>query len=1084
MLEWILGLSGTGKTTELLARMRARSEAGKTSVLLVPEQFSSSAETMVYTALGDALSSRVSVQSFTSLAENLLKTFGGTAAKTLTDAGRVVLVRRAAEEVQDELTVYRRHRRSVSFCSLCADAIQELKTAGAPPQALLEAAGKQGEAGEKLRELALVYAAYEARLGRTALDPSDRVAAAAKRLSEHPQHFAHTHVYIDNFDGFTAPQYAMLAQLVRAEGCTVALCCDGFADHDGGMGLFSPVKHVAQRLRRIAAAQGVRVAAPTVLEEERRHAHAPGIAAAGRVVAVGETEQTDAAGFWFTRPKDVREECFLAACTAVKLARQGVPFGKMAVVCRSLDGYGAPLREALTLAGVPFFIDESTTLEYSAPASFFRAALALAARGVTSEGILRLLKTDLCGFSAGEIAAAENYAYVWQLKGSEWREPFAKSAAGFAGRETAQDAETLETAERVRAAVMPKLDRFLQRVKGGGTAEDISRALYRLLEDFGGAAHTLEQAAHARETGDEARSVELCSSYNTAMGLLDELNALCGADDLTAAEYDELLLLLVRASEVGRVPQTQNNLIVTTADRMRLASPVCCFVLGAAEGEFPKSVGFSGLLTHADRETLVSVGIEMPGSYENRTLLEQMAFYRAITAPSERLYVSCPDTKETAGALVPALAALEPPEATLTDDERAPTAAAALDLLGECYREDTPRTAALEEALRRAGQADAALDAMAQAASPRPFAVRDTRAVERLLGRSMVVSPTRVEQYYRCRFSYFLQYVLRIRPRRKAELSPLESGTLVHFILENALRRTGETFTQLTPDELRTLASQLADEYVAQNLPDASARFAYLIARLREGVARLLEFLQAEQRQSSFRPVAFEQTIGEGGEEPLRVVTPEGREVRVIGQIDRVDVMEREGKRYVRVVDYKTGDKEFRLDDVYCGLNTQMLFYLFTLCRAHEDAVPAGVLYLAGDPAPKAAAREDAGKPSAYRVDGLVLNDPVVIGGMDRAATGLFVPFTFTAKGAPRASAKLAGLEKLGNIEKHLESLVVEMARGLYAGDVAATPLCHGDKSPCAVCDYRAVCRHEDGCGERSVEAPDKVFEPKGGDDV
>lgn len=160
----------------------------------------------------------------------------------------------------------------------------------------------------------------------------------------------------------------------------------------------------------------------------------------------------------------------------------------------------------------------------------------------------------------------------------------------------------------------------------------------------------------------------------------------------------------------------------------------------------------------------------------------------------------------------------------------------------------------------------------------------------------------------------------------------------------------------------------------------------------------MLEFLQAEQRQSSFRPVAFEQTIGEGGEEPLRVVTPEGREVRIIGQIDRVDVMEREGKRYVRVVDYKTGDKEFRLDDVYCGLNTQMLFYLFTLCRAHEDAVPAGVLYLAGDPAPKAAAREEAGKPSAYRVDGLVLNDPVVIGGMDRAATGLFVPFTFTAK--------------------------------------------------------------------------------------
>lgn len=152
------------------------------------------------------------------------------------------------------------------------------------------------------------------------------------------------------------------------------------------------------------------------------------------------------------------------------------------------------------------------------------------------------------------------------------------------GARLRQDAETLETAERVRAAVMPKLDRFLQRVKGGGTAEDISRALYRLLEDFGGAAHTLEQAAHARETGDEARSVELCSSYNTAMGLLDELNALCGADDLTAAEYDELLLLLVRASEVGRVPRrrTISSSQRPTACVWRALCAASCW--GAAEG--------------------------------------------------------------------------------------------------------------------------------------------------------------------------------------------------------------------------------------------------------------------------------------------------------------------------------------------------------------------------------------------------------------------------------------------------------------------------------------------------------------------
>jgi ATP-dependent helicase/nuclease subunit B len=193
--------------------------------------------------------------------------------------------------------------------------------------------------------------------------------------------------------------------------------------------------------------------------------------------------------------------------------------------------------------------------------------------------------------------------------------------------------------------------------------------------------------------------------------------------------------------------------------------------------------------------------------------------------------------------------------------------------------------------------------------------------------------------------------------------------------------------------------------------------------------------------------------------------------------------MRREGKSYLRVMDYKTGSKAFRLDDVYCGLNTQMLLYLFTLCRnggeRFQAPEAAGVLYLLSDPAPGTVARTDAQGAPVYKVDGLVLDDPVVLHGMDRDATGLFVPVSFTKGGAPRASAKLASLEKLGEIEKHIEGLVVQMARGLYAGEIAATPLLSGAHSPCAACEFRPVCRHEDGRDEQSVWAPPNVFSPK-----
>lgn len=240
MLRLILGISGTGKTGRVLAEMKVRAAARRRSILLVPEQFSSSAETMVYRSLGDAFSACAEVYSFTSFAELVLKTFGGAAVKTLTDAARAVAVRRAMDTLGDELQAYRRHRRSTGFCSMCADAIKELKTAGASPETLLDVARTAGEDGGKLHELGLIFAAYEALIAGSAMDPADRISAAALRLD--PAFLADKAVFIDNFDGFTAPEYRMLEKLVEAEECTVTLCCDGLSDNEAGLGLFSPVK--------------------------------------------------------------------------------------------------------------------------------------------------------------------------------------------------------------------------------------------------------------------------------------------------------------------------------------------------------------------------------------------------------------------------------------------------------------------------------------------------------------------------------------------------------------------------------------------------------------------------------------------------------------------------------------------------------------------------------------------------------------------------------------------------------------------------------------------------------------------------
>ena len=357
------------------------------------------------------------------------------------------------------------------------------------------------------------------------------------------------------------------------------------------------------------------------------------------------------------------------------------------------------------------------------------------------------------------------------------------------------------------------------------------------------------------------------------------------------------------------------------------------------------------------------------------------------------------------------------------------------------------------------------------------------------------MSPTRFEKYQTCPFGYFMQFVLRAAPRQKAELAPNISGTLTHWVLENALRRQGAAFKDLSAEELQALVEELVEEYTKANLPGITVRMQYLIERIRRNLVGLLGFIQRDLQQSGFQPVAFELRIDDRpGEDPAapRVDPVElddgaGHTVRIVGTVDRVDAMPLGERTYLRVVDYKTGGKDFQLKEVYCGLDCQMLLYLFTLERNAGNQFPgataAGVEYLLADPAPESVPRAQAGQGDTegennYPLNGLLLDDESIYHAMDRRCTGNFVPLNFSAKTGKVTNGKsrLADEKKLARIRDHLDGLLKQMSRNLYGGKIDAQPLCSGGCSPCAYCDFRIACSHQDGENERKVEAATDPF--------
>lgn len=1084
MLQLVLGVAGTGKSTRLMEEIHRRAAAGLPSILLVPEQFSAAAEGMAYARLGDAESAVCEVLSFRTLAERILRHAGGLQLPVLAEADRAVFVRRALDAVASELAGFARQRRSAAFCNLCAHTLAELKTAGATPEKLRDIA-KQQEDG-KLLEIALVYAAYEAAIAGAAVDPEDRLALAAARADG--GYLEGKACFVDSFDGFTAPEYQMLEQLLRfGGGLWVALCCPDLYDNEAP-GLFGPVRKAAHKLNGLAQKAGQALAPPLQLKAEHRP-QAAGLLAVNRLLA-GEGLQPagecSAEGVTLTAAENEWEELRLAAAEMHRLALSGVPYSKMALVCRDVAAYESVARRQLELYGIPCFADFTQTIEYTAPVAFLRAALALLRGGLGSAAILALLKTGLCGCDEAELAALENYVFTWDPKADDWRAPFTGHPDGLL-LELDETAEAqLAAAEGLRAAVVPVLEDFVRRARKAN-ARSLSRRLYLLLDHFKAAERTDALADTLEQRGELTYATQLRRAWDLAMQLLDRMALLLGDEQVSADEYDELLVILVRSTEFGSAPQTLECALLSGADRMRLAEPDYCFVLGLCEGEFPMQVGYSGLLTHNDRDLLVAGGIEMPGSFENRSMLEEMFFYRALSSPRKGLYLSWPKrragaAKSISAALEPVADLLAPPTLQLPPAALAATPAAAYDLLGEHYRDNSATAATLYAALEGYegdGQDwPGALELLRQVDNPGLFQVADQGALSRLVGRQLTLSATVAEQYFNCRFSYYMERVLRVRPRRKAELSPMESGTFVHHVLEQVLLEAGAGFKHCADEQLAEMAARHADEFIAQYLPQNTRRSAWQLEQIKAVTTRLLCYMRSAAAQSEFEVAAVELSIGgQGGVAPLEITTPAGNTVRVTGKIDRVDVLHRDGSSYLCIVDYKTGDKKMNLKELYHGLNMQMMIYMDALCQSDlfENPVPAAALYLGGDPAPAAGARGE-GTADAFTFNGLLLGDGEVLRALD--ASGAYMPVRYNKDGSPRASASLASGEKFSAIRRHVRGLLADMAEGIHGGSFPARPLVTGSHNPCQWCAYRAACRHEDGQNEPELLTPENLFAP------
>ena len=1080
MLNLIFGRSKSGKTTYINQKVVELAKAGENKILvIVPDQVTFETEKAYLSLLGAKLSQNVLVLGFSRMCDYVFETTGAIRKAPADDQTKALLMSIALEEVKDNLNLYSEKALNPELAKLMLSARKELSLAGNNKESVLGLAESADVlTSAKLQDVYIASEAMDALLTQPFEDPDAELSIVAD-IIRNRRIFDGYHIFIDSYLRFSAPEVeAVSALMAQCAEFYVTLSYDGISTE----GFFSVSHDSAVKLKRIAESEGVKLSEPVLcnfngfFESEDISFLEQNVFMADKT-AFGEKSEN----ITIYHAKDRYDEIDFVAREIRRLIIDcGYRYNEIAVVGRDLNKYSAIISAVFDKYEISYFADKPHDITSKPLVKLISACFNTVTGGFDKDDVLSLLKTGLTSISDGDISLFENYIYTWQLNYGSLCNPFTANPRGFADQFTFEDVENLNRIEKVRALVIESLTEF-KTEQNGKSAAEICKGLYNLFIALGTDQKLLELADKLEEWEEVSFSAEQIRLWEIFVTTLDRTADVIGNRELTLKRFYDLIMLQLSLTDISFIPKAVDQVTVGDIERLRLGGKKCVFAIGAVDGEFPKSDMGGGLFSASERCELSKLNILENADDEQNANRELYLCYYALTSASRKLFVSFPMAELSGEVNSPSVILGEINSIFSDINHRTRVMENTADLLWaekpayDFYAERAKSTDGVTLALRDYYVADESYKGKLLSLenvmnSKTRFNIKDSKISEKLFGRDLHLSASKIERFHLCRFSYFCQYGLKANERRKASIDALEYGSFVHYILEKFFSSFEKNeLINLDTVKINSVISAVSEEYANRHfggLASKSARFNYLFDSVKEASVALVEHLIAELSQSDFTPVDFELDIG-NDISAYRLELADGLTVTVTGKVDRADILKKDGKAYIRIVDYKTGTKVFSLSDVIYGLNLQMLLYLSVIKNKGEsrygaEVVPAGVLYMPAFVPTLEMAADVSGdeilaeRNKKLRMNGILLNDQSVLSSMDKELKGMYIPVSMGTKGF-KGTDNLATLEEFGAVFAHIDKLIAKMATELHNGDIDATPAMYSYDA-CQYCPYSSVC--------------------------
>ena len=1101
-LQFYFGPSGSGKSKRLhqdVLHMAAK-DPDCNFLFLVPDQFTMQTQTdLVKESPGGGIMN-IDVLSFGRITHRIFEETGYGRKPVLDDTGKSLVLRKVASSVKEELPVLSGNLNKIGYIHEIKSAISEFKQYGLSVERvgeLAEFSKSRGTLYYKLKDLKTLYQAFDTYVAERFITTEDTLALLSRAVHE-SKIMKNSVVIFDGFTGFTPIQYRLIAELMELSRMVIVSVTLGEGENPyrimGEQELFYLSKKTVRDLQKWAQKRNVRQAEDVYLgkdglprfRESRELAHLEKQLFRYPLKPYEESQKDSIPAIQIREAMSPAGEV-RGACILIKklVLEQNYSYRDIAVVTGELETYGDFFEREAATYDIPVFIDRTRGILLNPFLEYIRSALRIVLQNFSYESVFHYLRSGLADFTMEETDLLENYILATGIKGrKKWGELFTRNAT--------------EQINELRARLYGQMEPLLQKQE---TASGYVKALYEFIVAGRIQEKLLTFEEQFRADGEEERAKEYAQIYRLVMELLNQIEGLLREETMTLQEFADILDSGFAEIEVGTIPGGVDRVIVGDMERTRLNQVKVLLFLGVNDGNIPRNANKGGIISDIDREFLKDSDIELAPTPRQQMFTQRLYLYMNMTKPSERLYLSyariSSDGKtlrpsyliDTVKALFPCAYQGNLMEGKESVTERIMGKKDALPYVAEELRERAQGRAGgmtdeeffslcriyWEDSAFR-GQMEKLLQAAYEHYEHKPLGAMIARMV---YGTVLENSVSRLERYAACAYAHFLQYGLNLKEREVFQLENTDLGNIYHEVLEvfsHRLKEHGYTWLDFPKEEGEQLlweALENCSMQYGETILYSSARYQYMIERMYRILKRTIWALKEQLKSGKFQPEAFEMSFSRVENlDAVNITLSEEEKMKLRGRIDRLDTCEDEDHIYVKVIDYKSGNKKFDLAAVYYGLQLQLIVYMNVAAemmkKSHPDkeVVPAALLYYhVNDPMIKS---EEELSPEQVndqllkelRMNGLVNDSEEVIGLLDGsfATKSSIIPVERKSDGSLSARSSVVNRQDYEVISNYVNQKMHQFGTEILQGNIEVNPCEQGNTESCTYCTFREIC--------------------------